>query len=366
MIITKNAETDYLLKLLRCAIKGGDAPDGDGVNFNKLLKLADSQQVYTTVLPVLEKSGALTEEQEREWNNLRLSELKKTITVDSERAIICENLDREKIKYIFLKGLNIRGYYPKSSMRQMSDNDILYDETRRDDLCRIMKKQGYYIGASGGISDDFYKKPYATFEFHRTLFNPEEEFCPEFNPWLNAKPYGKGSSRYVMSKEDNYIYAVGHMYKHYYCIDGCGVRFICDLYLLSHSDDELDWDYINKTLGDFGILEFNETALELADSVFEDRELTERAKELLDFLFNGGVFGKSSYDINDEVEKYGSKSGFILHRIFPSYEDMKREYRTLEKKPFLLPAYYVYRLFDKYRHNRKYMKRDIDALKNRK
>ncbi len=366
MIKTKNAETDYLLSLLACAIKGERAPESDGVDFDKLLKLADSQQVYTTVLPVLEESGVLSGEQKKEWNNFRLSELKKTITVDSERTIICEELDREKIKYIFLKGLNIREYYPKSSMRQMSDNDILYDETRRDDLCRIMKKHGYYIGASGGISDDFYKKPYSTFEFHRTLFNPEEEFCPEFNPWLNAEPFGEGSSRYVMSREDNYIYAVGHMYKHYYCIDGCGIRFICDLYLLSHSGDKLDWDYINKTLGDFGISDFNKTALELADSVFEDKALTERAGELLDFLFNGGVFGKSSFDIDSEIEKYGSKSGFLLHRIFPPLGDMKREYRTLENKPFLLPAYYVYRLFDKYKHNRKYMKRDIDALKNKK
>ncbi len=366
MIKTKNAEIDYLLTLLNSAIKGTDAPEGDGVDFDRLLKLAREQQVYTTVLPVLEKSGALSEEQKKEWNNHRLSELKKTITVDSERAIICEELDREKIKYMFLKGLNIRDYYPKSSMRQMSDNDILYDETRRDDLCRIMKKLGYYIGASGGISDDFYKKPYATFEFHRTLFNPEEEFCPEFDPWVNAKPCSKDSSRYLMSKEDNYIYAIGHMYKHYYCIDGCGVRFICDLYLLTHSGDELDFDYINKTLSDFGISDFNKTALELAEAIFEDKEPGESAKELLDFLFEGGVFGKSSYDIDKELEKYGSKSGFILHRVFPGVEDMKREYRILEEKPLLLPAYYVYRLFDKYKHNRKYMKRDIDALKNKK
>ena len=49
-----------------------------------------NREGLSPVLPVLEKSGALSEEQEREWNNLRLSELKKTITVDSERAIICE------------------------------------------------------------------------------------------------------------------------------------------------------------------------------------------------------------------------------------------------------------------------------------
>ncbi len=371
MIITRNAEINYLLQLLSCSLSGEDAEKNSAVDFDRLLKLAKNQQVYSAVLPALEKTEQLSEKQLEMWNNYRLSELKKTIAVDSERALICDELDRAEIKYMFLKGLIIRNYYPKTAMRQMSDNDILYDENKRDELCEIMKKRGYYVGASGGISDDFYKKPYCTFEFHRTLFNPEEEFCPEFNPWERATPEGEGSSRYVMTKEDNFVYTMGHMYKHYYCIDGCGIRFVCDIYLLKNSGDELDWDYINKTLEDFGILEFSNTVTALADSVFSKEKipaeaLSKEEKALLDFLFEGGVYGKSSYDIDSEIEKYGSRSKFLIHRVFPSKEDMKAEYRVLNEKPYLLPAYYGYRLIDKYKHNRKYMKRDLDALKNKK
>ena len=371
MIVTKNAEINYLLKLLYCSIKGVDAPVNVEVNFDSLLSLAKSQQIYNAVLPALEKTGQLSEEQLREWNNHRLSELKKTIAVDNERSLICSELDEAKIEYMFLKGLIIRNYYPKTAMRQMSDNDILYDEKNRDKLCAIMKKRGYYVGASGGISDDFYKKPYCTFEFHRTLFNPEEEFCPEFNPWERAVSKGSGSSQMIMSKEDNYIYALGHMYKHYFCIDGCGIRFVCDIYLLKNSDDKLDWEYINSTFERFKITDFHNTVVNLAEALFSDEEidynsLGEEERNLLNFLFKGGVYGKSSYDIEKEIELYGSKTGFLVHRVFPSKEDMKSEYRTLEKKPYLLPAYYIYRLFDKYKHNKEYMQRDIDALKNKK
>ena len=366
MIITENAEINALLKLLSCSLKGTEVPDLGDVDFDRLLTLAKKQQVYNTVLPALESSELLSPEQLRSWNNYRLTELKKTLTVDSERALICSELDSLKIKYMFLKGLIIRNYYPKTTMRQMSDNDILYDAGRRDELCGIMKKHGYYIGASGGISDDFYKKPYCTFEFHRTLFNPEEPFCPEFNPWERAKPEGENSSRYIMSVEDNYIYAVSHMYKHYYCIDGCGIRFICDIYLLSHSSDRLDWDYINETFTRFGISDFHADVVTLGEALFEDKALDESSEKLFDFLFEGGVYGKSSYDIEREIEKYGSKSKFLAHRLFPSKEEMKSEYRVLGEKPYLLPAYYVYRFFDKYRHNRQFMKRDIDALKNKK
>ena len=366
MIKTNSIEIDYLLGLLACALGGAPLPKSDGVDFKKLLALSKKQQVYTTVLPVLEENGVLDGESLSKWKNYKLSELKKVIAVDDERKAICEELDKKKIEYMFLKGLEIRNYYPKASMRQMSDNDILYDESRRDELVSVMKQKGYYLGASGGISDDFYKKPYCTFEFHRTLFNPEEEFCPEFNPWLNAKPRGEGSSQMIISREDNYLYALGHMYKHYFCIGGCGVRFVCDLYLLTHSEDELDYDYINRMLDSFGIKEFNETVMNLADAIFEDKEPSEDAKKLLDSMFEGGVFGYSEYKIEDEIEKYGSKAGFIMHRLFPSKAEMKKEYRALNKKPFLLPAYYAYRLVDKYRHNREYMKRDLNALKNNK
>jgi len=366
MIKTDNKEINYLLQLLYCALKEQPAPIDEAVDMDKLFRLAKRQQVYTTVLPALEAGGVLSQEQLAQWNDYRKTELQKLITVDAERAAICSELDALGIPYMFLKGLEIREYYPKIAMRQMSDNDILYDASRREELMALMKKHGYYLGASGGISDDFYKKPFCTFEFHRTLFNPEEPFCPDFDPMAHAVPYGEGSSRMVISREDNYLYAVGHLYKHYYCIDGCGVRFICDLYLLAHSDDVLDWDYIHAELKRFGIAQFNEIALSLADAIFEDAALTEDAKALLDFMLEGGIFGTDSFDINSEVEQYGSKAAFLYHRLFPSREHMQAEYRTLKRKPYLLPYYYGYRLVDKYRHNRRYMQRDLDALKQSK
>ncbi len=366
MIQTKSLEINYLLQLLRCALKEEPAPPADGIDRNRLLALAKAQQVYTTVLPALEASHILNDEQLAQWHDYKMSELQKLIAVDAERGAICEALDSSGIPYMFLKGLIIRDYYPKVSMRQMSDNDILYHAEDRDRLVSIMKQRGYYIGASGGISDDFYKKPYCTFEFHRTLFNPQEPFCPPFNPWERAVPYGASSCRMVMSKEDNYLYAVGHMYKHYYCIDGCGIRFVCDLYLLKNSDDQLDWDYINAQLAAFGIADFHRNVLVLADAIFEDGALSEEAEKLLDFFFEGGVYGAKQTDIDEEIQQYGSKAGYLRHRIFPERAYMEAEYRVLKEKPYLLPFYYVYRLFDKYKHNRKYMQRDLDALKQSK
>ena len=364
MVELENKETEYLLQLMACAIKGipASAPKYS-IDMDKLFKTAKAQQIYCIVLPCLSQLNLLNEQQSKIWRDYSLNELQKTIVVNSERENICRQLDEMQIKYMFLKGLEIREYYPKSSMRQMSDNDILYDEARRDDLMKIMKKSGYYLGAAAGISDDFYKKPYATFEFHRTLFSPKEDFCPDFNPWLNSQRVGE-TSRYKISREDNYIYTLCHMYKHYHCIEGCGVRFICDLYLLTHSGDKLDFNYINGTLDDFGIADFNKTALGLADVLFEDKKPNNAEKELLNFMLKGSVYGSTQHTVQDEIDKHGGKLRFLMHRLFPPKKEMKGAYKILEKMPFLLPVYYIIRLFEKAHHNKKYMLRDLEAMKN--
>lgn len=42
-------------------------------------------------------------------------------------------------------------------MRQMSDYDILYDESRRSDIIKIMKKRGFELVNFEGYGDDFVK-----------------------------------------------------------------------------------------------------------------------------------------------------------------------------------------------------------------
>lgn len=147
------------------------------INHKALFDLANKQQVYNIILPSLQNAGILTAAEESAWNDCRLSELRRTIVVNNERAAICAMLDEAGIKYMFLKGLVIREYYPSSFMRQMSDNDILYDKAMRDKLLKIMKHRGFYLGTASENSDDFYKKPYCSFEMHRDLFLKARNFA---------------------------------------------------------------------------------------------------------------------------------------------------------------------------------------------
>ena len=76
-----------------------------------------------------------------------------------------------------LKGVILKELYPKIGMRQMSDNDILFDETYRKDVVRFMKNKGYHL--KSGINahcDEWVKEPVYNFEMHLNLFVESNEF----------------------------------------------------------------------------------------------------------------------------------------------------------------------------------------------
>lgn len=119
-----------------------------------------------------------------------------------------------------------------------------------------MRKAGYKMTACGENSDDFHKPPYATFEFHRTLFFDEKDFCPRFDGlWQRATRDPDHPHAFVMDVSDNYLYTVAHMYKHY-STNGCGVRFLADVYLLYTKENaRLDRPYIEAEFRKMGILD---------------------------------------------------------------------------------------------------------------
>lgn len=353
MTLTNN-NVNYLIHLLACAIneKTPD-PVPDNVDFNALFSLAEKHQIYNMIYPLIQDNPHISAEQKAKWRHSKMVETAKMVTVNSERAQIFEEFEKNQIKYMPLKGLILKNYYPKESMRQMSDNDILYDFSKRDIVCDIMKKRGYKTLATGENSDDFHKPPYCTFEFHRELFFKEHEFCPEFdNLWDNAKQDENSPFMYHMSLEDNYIYSVCHMYKHY-STAGCGVRFLADIYVVLKKDnDVLDWDYINSQLEIFGISEYEQKSRTLAFKLFDEKELDENDIALLETYINFGIYGSGKIKLQKELMSLAdsgslekAKKKYIIKRLFPSVKKMKADYRVLEKKPYLLPAYYIYRLF---------------------
>lgn len=344
-------ESEYLVSLIISAVNSKPAPPSpEGIDWEKLVKLAESQQVYSVICE--SDFVGMPSKQAEEIKLYNQNELLRTIAMKSELDAIEAELASNGIKHILLKGVVLRNYYPKQKMRQMSDIDILYDSSKQSVIFDIMKQRGFICSNSDDNSDDFIKKPFYTFEFHRELFFKESDFCPEFNyVWDNAVQDGENEFLYRMKLEDMYVYNICHMYKHFRK-NCCGIRFLLDNYLfLSKESDKLDWAYIDKYLEKFGICEYERRARQIAFKVFNGERLNDEEKKQLFLYTSFGVYGDEDGHAVRRFSEYSKKNGkllswikFIFRRLFPEKDDMKYDYPFVESKPYLMIFAYIHRL----------------------
>lgn len=355
-------ESEYLISLIKAAIKKEALPSVPAnLNWQELVRISKKQQVYSIIASVL-NAGLLPQEQAQELNIYIQNELLRLLSMKSELDALESALQEKQIKFMLLKGSVIRNYYPQQKMRQMSDIDILYDYSKRDDLFKIMKSRRFRLTTSCENSDDFFKEPFYTFEWHRELFFEEAEFCPHFDLWKNAKPDKDNPYKYNVESTEHFVYTICHMFKHY-ATNGCGIRFLCDIYVLMNYGEEIDMDRALDELDKIGIKEFALDAIGLTDAVFNDADITENQQKMLDFLLSNGVYGNLVVDYSKKLSEFGgSKVRYFFRRLFPEKKKMLANYRLLEKKPYLLPFYYIVRLFTKMKYNSKSVKTELKEI----
>ena len=346
-------ETAYLIEVILCALKDKEIPfPPENTDFKKLLKLAKQQEVYSFLAAVLPMS-CLPEETAKKLSDNAKSELVRRIAMNNEQSVLEAALEENGIDYMLLKGSVLKALYPKESMRQMSDVDILYDQTKRDALLAIMKDNGYTLYAWSENSDDFSKKPFYTFEFHRELFFDEYNFYPDFSfVWENAVAAEGTAHKMCMKTEDIYLHCVAHIYKHH-LIGGFGIRFLCDVYLLLSHYPDMDRAYLDEKLAAIGISDFEKLLAATATSLFDEQPLTDEQQALLAHVMQYGLYGEDDAGIDvkfaEFTEKYQTHSSlkYLWLRLFPEKEFMLRTYPALATKPYLMGYYYFKRLMTK-------------------
>ena len=346
-------ETEYFLDVIRCAVKGEKPePPSVSIDWSGLITLSKRQEAYSLIAAVLPEEYLPKEEAER-LNNYHKSELVRIIAVKNELAALKEELADAGISFMLLKGSRLKEYYPKESMRQMSDIDILYDVNKRKALIDIMKAYKYTLVSWSENSDDFHKEPYYTFEFHRELFFDDYGFCPDFSfVWDNAVPAADNPYEQLMSNEDMYLHSIAHLYKHN-LLGGFGIRFLCDLYLMLTKQENMDFKYISEKLEEMGLAEFEDFIKKLTFTIFDGGEFDVEQLEFLSTMMDFGIYGDKTVGRRLMYERFKKETNstsmfkYVALRMFPKSEYMKRTYSVLNDKPYLLPFYYIKRLVEK-------------------
>ena len=378
-------------------------------NIKGLFRMSAKHFIDALTGMTLKKAGVVLP---KYWEERMVKAVRKVILFDAERKKLCAWMDRERIWYLPLKGIILKEYYPSIGMRQMSDNDILFDADAWERVEKHMLSKGYETESVGNGNHDVYQKaPVYNFEMHRSLYGKgHDERWVEYysdikNRLLSDQPEvvcdavygasenttanqtesangGNSSCGYHMSDEDFYIYITSHAYKHY-SGSGTGIRTLLDFYAyLKAKEKTFDFDYIKAECRKLGISDFEKRNRRLCWKVFSSQQIYDRASfeqslsademEMLKYYLSSGVYGTFERMVANRMEKQTkadgkknlSKLSYYRHRVFPGME-LYENYPLLVKHRFLIPAYWFYRivrmLFSKKRRN--YMLREVKAVK---
>ena len=179
----------------------------------------------------LQKSGLALPQN---WQINIANAIRKVLLFDAERSRILSFMEQNGIWYLTLKGIILKEYYPSVGMRQMCDNDILYDETQSEKLQSYMVSLGYTsLYENYGNVEVYEKIPVYNFEMHRSLYGvSDKNTWEEYYRTVKERLILNENSMfgYHMTDEDFYIYIMCHAYKHYIG-GGTGIRSLLDFYV---------------------------------------------------------------------------------------------------------------------------------------
>lgn len=366
-----NKTATDLIYLLSCAVNGitPDTERVQAVDLEQLYRLAKAHTLRAAVFIALRSAGVNDHSFQQAYNKA----VRKNVMLDVERTAIFAEFEKHGIWYLPLKGAILKELYPENGMREMADNDVLYDSTKQAEVRKIMLGMGYTAESVGKTHHDVYMKPpVLNFELHTLLFGMSSDFYAYYQNPKRLLIHDSGSKYgYLFSDEDFYVYMLAHEHKHY-SNGGTGLRSLLDCYVfLQNKGDTLDWTYIYEQTKQLEIADFEREQRVLAEKVFSSDKLstlTDREQELLDYYLTSCTYGTTTRSAENTVKRHYAKSknkskiSFILARLFPDMEFMKQYYPFFYRHKLLLPVGYAWRLCKGIAVNHKKIQAEIKAL----
>lgn len=359
---------EVLLYLTACALHE-TVPDGNiytGVDEELLYLGAKSHTIVSMVAYALEKNGyqGISKETADKFRTGRDKAVRKNMLLNAEREAVLSHLEQAKVHYLPLKGVVLQKLYPDFGMRQMADNDILYDVEYQMKLKDFMESRGFRgENVGSGVHDCYYKEPVYNYEMHTQLFadTHKDGVAAEYyrDIWSRAvrdtdKKYG-----YHFTDEDFYVYVTAHAEKHHEGA-GTGIRTLADVYVMLRAFEGADRKYIQEQLDKLGISEFERKVRFLAKKLLSDPQKTIaevhalRMRELseLRYILTSGTYGTQENGVINRMRKVEGKGGrvtagmklrYYMSRTFPS-QDFLYPYYPLARFKVFVPLVWVFRI----------------------
>ena len=347
------------------------------IYIGRIYYIAKKHNLVSIMAQAMEKLGFESDSDIwKRWLKEKNQLIYKSVLMDVEREAIQDFFEKNNIWYMLLKGMVIRKYYPSPELREMADNDILFDNKYSKEVYDFMTARGYKSDDyNKGYHDEYLKPPAYNFEMHRQLVSSKErpkwyEYYKDVKSILikdtneNRETAANSesnntSNQFYFSDNDFYVYFIVHTYKHF-LNSGMGLRTALDVYLyVSNLQEKLDFDYIEEQLKKLDAYDFEQTfrsiAFKMFDENLEDRKWWDlfdvKEQEMLSYVLDAGTYGNLENSVahkmgytKGEKKKTSDKAKYIFRRLFPSMDTIEEFFPFFYKHKWAIPFLYIYRI----------------------
>lgn len=294
------------------------------------------------------KTNNLTDEKDLlKFQQVIIKAVQRYERLNYEFERLCEELEKEQIPYLPLKGSVIKNYYPQPWMRTSCDIDILvHEEDLKKAILSLVNNLKYTQTEMGSHDVSLFSETGIHIELHYSLVekwkaNSSSKLLADV--WQTSKRKDGYSFNTIMSNEMFYFYHIAHMAKHFET-GGCGIRALIDLWILENKLD-IDKKIFIKMLTDANLLSFYNASKNLSDVWFNKAEHSQITLMMEEFILTGGVYGTLKNSSTVKSIKHKGKLAYFLSLLFISRKELEAYYPKLKKYSFLFPFYQIKRWF---------------------
>ena len=349
----------YLLRLLSCALSGAtpEKPN-ENTDWASVFYLANRHSVAGMTCYAVDRLPKEHKPQQDimdKFTEAKRCELILESNIEFETSNLLSRLSESKLQIVLLKGMVLKHYYPVSSMRTMSDVDILYREQDKKVITEIMKSLGYKLTLDFDGELNFTKPPFYHYEFHPYRVSGGLNSHRYYDGIWDKASFKVDDAVGKLMPEAVYIYMLRHLAKHIENA-GAGLRMVMDVFVfLNKEKKKLDCRVVNAVLEKLGLLEFSLRITKLAYNWFDGKEPDTESIGAR-FVLDSETFGTSrtailQTNIRNENKTGKKHSGFkrIIRKIFPAYRHICARFPSAKKLavlyPFYIPLYWCLRIF---------------------
>ncbi len=378
-------EMVYLMHLYACAARSQSAnPPSNTIDFSALAALADQMSLVTALSYALKISPQVDcpEEIRQSMFSVMLgTSLKNKIRIDNVMKLL-EDIEKEGIKAVVIKGLDCARYYARPECRISADTDLLVDPMDEERLLCYLEQRGFVVHRrpKHGYHSECFSESAGVFEVHIKLVSDVTDVAL----LKQAKRLHIGVRDSQLISADGHTFrvlnpnaAIMFMTLHYakhYIFDQVSVKQAYDLALYYvNNREEIDENAYRKWLYELGfdtlisatfscMVRFCGFDKVLFDNLIIDDET--RWQQVADYfeMYNSSeahlpdlaVMFKY-YGSERALRKYGKVRAFFMNAesvianktmlLFPKISHLAKTYTYLNKHPYLYPIACIHRFF---------------------